>query len=131
MENASELRIGNWITYFGNYGRIESIKKDGCVYLVYGKLEQGNFGNVIEAIEPIPLTPEILEKCGFVKTESKSYRTGKEVVFYAYHKDGLVYNTIQVLWWLFNRVMPNQIKHLHQLQNLYFALTGEELTFKP
>jgi hypothetical protein len=24
----------------------------------------------------------------------------------------------------------NHIKHVHQLQNLYFALTGEELTIK-
>ncbi|MOA66614.1 hypothetical protein D3C78_1934400 [compost metagenome] len=29
-----------------------------------------------------------------------------------------------------NQIIIARIKHVHQLQNLYFALTGEELTVK-
>jgi len=35
-------------------------------------------------------------------------------------------------WWLglYHNSKNNHIKYVHQLQNLYFALTGEELTLK-
>jgi hypothetical protein len=71
---------------------------------------------------PIPLTEEILLKCGFEKPKF-SYDFGKlSIVLRGVHgyKNGRTY---------FNSwcIIEKQIEYIHQLQNLYFALTGEEL----
>lgn len=71
-------------------------------------------------LSPIPITPEILEKCGFV---SNPYQDRYE--FGDIHVE---YCGIRDICWINSH--PH-IEYLHQLQNLYFALTGEELTFKP
>ena len=70
--------------------------------------------------EPIPLTPEILVKAGFVKSinfDNTYIKLIKGESFILKDcKDGtfFVYTGIRC-------------QYLHQLQNLYFALTGEEL----
>ena len=48
MIAANELRMGNWV-------------KDSLGYLVIGVNAKVEFAS---AYEPIPITPEILEKCG-------------------------------------------------------------------
>ncbi len=71
--------------------------------------------------QPITLTEEWLLKFGFEKRsiiqENDSYYLNGEIVWVT--KKGFRYFQ--------NR---NIIQHVHQLQNLYFALTGEELTIK-
>lgn len=76
--------------------------------------------------KPIPLTPEWLEIAGF-ENKTTSWHTSKYFV-----KDRYEY-------WLGEREDDNALfrndhylakcQYVHQLQNLYFALTGEELTF--
>ena len=75
-----------------------------------------------ERYEPIPLTPEILETCGFVFESGIDYVI-KETGFAVYFDDGNCE--------LANHDYPVHIKHLHQLQNLFFALTGTELNYTP
>lgn len=130
MIAANELRIGNWVTHFGNYGKIESIKKDFGNYLVYGKLNNCDFGNVIDAIQPIPLTPEILEKCGFEIHSKYSFwnfitKNGFAISMWMEDKPCAGFEIKGVCYW---GEGFTEVKHLHQLQNLYFALTGQELT---
>lgn len=70
---------------------------------------------------PIPLTPEILEKCGFEKVY-QSYVLDK---FFLYNGPDVAGD-----WWFKMSEAVGftvKIKYLHQLQNLYYALTGEEL----
>ena len=78
------------------------------------------FMEKIDAFQPIPLTEEILLKCGFIIdsinnfekypfTIQKSNHYVTDFLFYKNGDSGVV------------------IKYLHQLQNLYFALTGKEL----
>lgn len=67
-----------------------------------------------EDIIGIPLTSEILEKCGF-KPFAKDWV-----------KSGIIIHT-RKRGFVINKRIPI-IKSIHQLQNLYFALTGEELT---
>jgi hypothetical protein len=102
----NELRIGNWVKWDNadNFFQIESINE--------------NTGN---EIEPIPLTPEILEKAGFVKwnSEINEIKIGGSYLG-VYHKLGKAY--------LFGEYFPCQ--YLHQLQSLYFALTGDELNIE-
>ena len=79
----------------------------------------------LQDLPPIQLTPEILEKCGFVNL-NYGWTKGDFCLFdFNYGKGNLNLR-------LNAAECPLPIvKHLHQLQNLYFALTGEELIFKP
>lgn len=67
-----------------------------------------------ESATPIQLTPEILEKCGF----KNDFKVGR-------HADDFVNDVYSVMY---KHAIVTKVKHLHQLQNLYYALTGEELT---
>ena len=114
---ATELRMGNWITrVFAPYGfeqdRINVQVDLEELKLAMGMLPVGSFYQY-----PIPLTPELLEKAGFEKWEPKGwYRKGYMELF-----DGKPFH------WASGHNLCPDIYYLHQLQNLYFALTGNEL----
>jgi hypothetical protein len=103
MIQVSELRIGNWF-YIGE---------------MIGQCNADSFKDT-SIFDPIPLTPEILEKCGFVFERINFY--WKDPMSIVSLGGGFLY--------LANQRHVN-IFYLHQLQNLYFALTNSELTFKP
>ena len=111
---AQDLRIGNWI--FDN-GTMTKVAPSHILEL----WEADRLW-----IQPIPLTPEILEKCGFEKFKGlwnyKLVPIGYELNLVKIN--GLNENE-------FENQIGESIKHLHHLQNLYYALTGEELHFKP
>jgi len=69
-------------------------------------------------VQPIPLTEEWLLKFGFDDLGTYGYGRGN---FHICLHENEFYFSIN------NRKVF--IKHVHQLQNLYFALTGEELTY--
>jgi hypothetical protein len=72
---------------------------------------------------PIPLTPEILEKAGFkFDGDFNSYSISSVILSKNYCLCSIGDEYLCEL----NRI-GKPIKHIHQLQNLYFALTGEEL----
>lgn len=120
---ANELRENNWYRckiYNGN--------KD---VLMQFTLQEYKY---IHLFEPIPITPEILEKCGF---EYKPCGISGSDMW-----QGMGFWNIKNCDWVsfrggFFRTKPieliltgyfnSRIQYLHQLQNLYFALTGEEL----
>lgn len=129
---ATELRIGNyvvgkkWPEYDLELIVVTSVDDIGI------NLEEG-LGEGIRRefyhhdISPIPLTTEILEKCGFEKREVVEdgiiYGKTKYTLIYTIATDGLHH------FFLNGYHNDVQIDNLHQLQNLYFALTGEELDF--
>lgn len=115
---ASELRLNNWIK--NKYGDI------GQADLVWLRLVSEG-----EYFEPIELTDDILTKCGWVWNE--------ECNSYEKYPDGDVRLNISKPSELsgkrtvFNHVLRAKIAdvtYLHQLQNLYFALTNTELVIK-
>ena len=131
MIRANELRIGNWIEYDGRYFKIYSIAD------VFPTLDTIEFGiGVVDYnnINPIPLTPEILEKCGFEKEQRSDY-DGE--YFYVWIKNGVDIhegnNSKEFNYATYVKGAQCSfksgigVKYLHQLQNLYFALAGEEL----
>jgi hypothetical protein len=125
--SASELRLGNWIkTPNGKPMCVKNIlensvnqKIDGDG--VIGSYQLGNF-------EPIPLSPDILEKCGWGKSDEhemgmNTLTKKNDGLYFDYH-----FKRFRMDFGEDDRIMMPHIKYLHQLQNLYFALTGEELT---
>jgi len=119
----NELRIGNLVRY-ANDG-------SNCIVTLVGEL--GLSVEVVktkeitwiefEEFEPILLTPEILEKAGFAYNDLD----GDSGFWQIKHPNAA--GLIQILEGEegFTYSFQSTIKHLHQLQNLYFALTGEEL----
>jgi hypothetical protein len=132
MMKTSELRIGNWVEQ-PNDGvtRVTAVLNDLQI-----KTETGY---VDKYCRPIPLTEEWLLKFGFEKVVYDSEETGygtdyeleiNEVGFLSYSDDfscalfSSKRNQKRELGTIPNF---NSIKTVHGLQNLYFALTGEEL----
>lgn len=87
-----------------------------------GKLFKNSNADILNKLDGIPLTPELLKRCGFEKgINNPDYH---DLRFFVLTK-------IEEGYRLRNCDYPGRdIKYLHQLQNLYFALTGEELTIK-
>ena len=122
---AEDLRLNNWVRckiYNGN--------KD--VYIQFTFQE----AKYIHLFEPIELTTEILEKAGFkfIKLSGiggqdqwagldiwETNLNGTSITFRGGRNGRFL-----ILTGYFNC----QINHVHQLQNLYFALTGTELKIK-
>lgn len=150
MIDPKELRIRNLVTdnFYETFKRVievESIGEkginlsasdDGKPYGMHNGVIQHEYD--FEEIYGIPLTPERLERMGF-----KKQKNGKDFtkIGYADSVYFLRWNEISKDIHAISVCHPNidnsqtafawHIKHVHQLQNLYFALTGKELEIKP
>jgi hypothetical protein len=130
MIQDKELRIGNWYNQFGNFCQATGL----TIYELSKSTETQLW------CKSIAITAEILEKCGFekmptepqmyIKVTGKGWKGNYKIRFSK--KQGV---------WLFKNAggkfiridsinNPTPLFYLHQLQNLYFALTGEELNIK-
>ena len=114
MIQANELRIGNWVKYQFHDG----LKEVKICSNDFKMLDDENLKKYKERYEPIPLTEQWLIDFGF----------GKHITLDTYPTYSL--NNINVndgVVFIVGFGFVNHIKHVHQLQNLYFALTGLEL----
>lgn len=112
---ASELRIGNLI--FDDYREI--------VVDVHINILRSIINNNPCFYKPIPLTEEWLLKLGFQEHPNDYYYFGGYKIRFDLDND---LNPIKFCFLFFDiGDWEMEIKYVHQLQNLYFALTGEEL----
>lgn len=134
---AQDLRIGNWLF---NTREQEDVK----ICAISDLSEDGEGVSVVSSehydedfarLRPIPLTEDWLLKFGL-----------KEVYRYADNNEGLIRrglgeysNSPKVKGFTFDSKptqlvcmynLSHEIKYVHQLQNLYHALTGKELMIK-
>lgn len=128
--NANELRIGNLILHDKNIVKVTEINNQSNGYCIYGIGLNGytHYGNVADYFTPIPLTEDILLKCGGRPWESglwiPIYNLKAELHFEIFkNTDEIVTN----LRSQFCELIFDRIKYLHTLQNLVHSLTGEEL----
>ena len=137
MIQANELRIGNYVYLYNPEAWQEYInevctvvgmdlnitKKEKEIWkssfgsLVLESKNKKQFNQFSEYAKSIPLTEEWLLKFGFLKYK------GDNKVFWL--NDFEFKNDLKWIFWRGN-ILKN-IKHVHQLQNLYFALTNKEL----
>jgi hypothetical protein len=118
---ANELRIGNLLSA---HWKNEPFKVTGeIIYEVENYEHEYN---------PIPLTEEWLEKFGL-----EVYDVMGGNIFLAFRQIEpydfnfmLCDGALKVSFYRLNWDRSFEIKHVHQFQNLYFALTGEELELK-
>lgn len=126
MIEAEELRIGNFV--LNNKNEIIEIESIGWQHGINLCVDSGRDYCILDAdysfseITPIPLTEEWLLRLGFEKKAS----------YFLHEKHSVRIETGNMYEWNYNRYEYGKIKieYTHQLQNLYFALTGEELEVK-
>jgi len=127
---ATELRIGNYYNYI-NGTKVARLSFEDFEIAVQCDLIPGYFDD----LDPIPLTTEWLEKFGFENLgHGMEKSTAPDYIIRLILSQGDYYPQIDKLPELSSENMQsvptNRIKHVHQLQNLYHALTGEELTIE-
>lgn len=117
---AQELRIGNYVL-----GQTKQITKvDGFFNenkAIYTDVEDERVRFIIHYLnecEGVELTEEILLKCGFDLNSIPYHAIKGQVVLFLFR--GV---------WAFKHVHI-EVKYLHQLQNLYWCLTGKELNIE-
>lgn len=112
----NDCRYGNYIIYGGSITQLN--EKEMC-----------HFFRFPETYKPIPLTEEWLLKFGFKKDIIVDlYRLHNQfgsIIYYPSTSAEKAKINFMLTGACF---MNNTITNVHQLQNLYFALTGRELT---
>jgi len=130
MIKAQELRIGNLLTVDGIIGKADWIQKES-ISVTYLERQDNLVNGIITheyKLDPISLTPEILEKCGF-EFGRKLIEQDIEIEIFIYKN---IVSTRITLLDIFDGDRGTDVKptqYLHQLQNLYYALAGQELTY--
>ena len=119
---ASELRIGNYILYKGEVTAVLpwhiSAQYEAEEHVIAGRRPHFK-------ADPIPLTQDAFDKLPFDFVNG-DYKHEQNTMFFSgslsdlWLGDSSVYSEFHV---------PKTPEYLHQLQNLYFFLTGQELTY--
>jgi hypothetical protein len=138
MITFQELRYGNKLIFLDKvvtFKNITNIREDGVFWIdvLEDFIPQKSFH-----FKPIPLTEEWLLKFGFEKDESKDFMVNYHLkvnndIFIQYEDDfscGLYADEECSQTQLAVIPKHTNCKYLHQFQNLYYALTGEELIIK-
>jgi hypothetical protein len=132
MINANEIRTGNYILQ-----KVSTRILPVPVTAAHFQLVETGAG---KDLFPVALKAEILEKTGF--NENKDYPLLPDAREFVLLVPVQASSNVQIRCYIkynkecFGRVfvndMPasNPIRQVHELQNLYYALTGEELAIK-
>ena len=135
MIQPQELRIGTLLDVDGHIIKVGKIEENSISWNIAKDTAKFKIWNPFlpisdKRINPIPLTEEILLEFGFYFEDG----------FYCLRINNTAFMTIILLGSYANYELSNfrqkivfsrgEFSGVHQLQNLYFALTGEELTFK-
>jgi hypothetical protein len=121
---ANELRIGNYLQGKSRFVKVTKIYSEHAIGIGSGDPYYVSGEN--PCLTPIPLTEEWLLKFGFLhslRLDDFMFKKGNDCFQIQPYKEGfsnsVLYNDMEIV---------DRLQHVHQLQNLYFALTGEELT---
>lgn len=120
----SDFRIGNLVNE-DHFVKAITLENELTIWN-----KKGHDYLTILDIEPIVLTEEWLLKFGFIKNK---YQNKDSIVDYIDNNTGwftLAEKDGYFCLCEYRDFIGKQFKYVHQLQNLYFALAGEELTLK-
>lgn len=117
----SELRIGNLFIegYTGKILEVRGLTKKNITFSGFFK---GDW-----RAEPIGITSEWLNKLGFTNDSISLNTPDKSLIMSAKSKSKCYFYVEDIFAGSFDF---DYIEYVHQLQNLYYTLTGKELTIK-
>ena len=119
-----ELMYGNKLLFLNEvvtFSHISQIREDGVFWIktIEPKIDSKSFH-----FKPIPITEEWLLKFGFFKYNNAYVleKPNENIMNFKFSIwSDFTYNSSE---------FPVELKYAHQLQNLYFALTGTHLKLK-
>ena len=119
-----ELMYGNKLLFLNEvvtFSNISQIREDGIFWIktIEPKIDSKSFH-----FKPIPLTEEWLLKFGFFKYNNAYVleKPSENIMNFKFSIwNDFTYNSSE---------FPVELKYVHQLQNLHFALTGTHLILK-
>lgn len=131
MIQANELRIGNIVSdrhSSGYFAEVKELRKNRCYYGLY----HCTYNDLLS----MPLTEEWLIRIGFIKSYNEFGNTfhimdenGFTAMFTVEHWTNVNEGSkFKNHWHIRGLLNGNKINYIHQLQNLFFALTNQELT---
>ncbi len=133
----SDLRVGNWVDSERGLVQIATLELwDNRI-----GVKSPCFKNFVwcrcQGIKPIPLTEEWLLRFGFEIYDSGRHNSPhaiKETIRLSgiggYNGDVEEFKITDKIYWFLSGYEHTEIQYVHQLQNLYHALTGEELIYE-
>ena len=117
---SSELRLGNYVKMIDS--ECEVVNINHLSYMIKCEIKL-----ISHPFDPIPLTADWLLRLGFL--ESQLEGSGESLALFGdvniHYYNSKIYIELE-----YEYAKLEYIKYVHQLQNLYFALVGEELTIK-
>jgi hypothetical protein len=123
MIKASEFRIGNLIHYQIKETRQWEVVAVNATDFPFLQLAEKN-DSVEVHYKPILIMPDLIVKSGFIKP----IVDGKEIPFYKKSRYTIFELTPGVFEFSVDgSIIFKKLEYLHQLQNLYYFLTGDEL----
>ena len=151
MIDPKELRLGNFVSLLGKVVQVQGI--DDASIITDTEITDGRPVHYsCSMLDPVFLTSEVLKKCGVLYSERDRY----EIALPTCEYDEMFGNSKQIVFikrmipeteqsFRLQKIYPpairyskkdtplsvmslyEHIKSLHQLQNLYYHMTGEEL----
>lgn len=109
--NIKELRIGNYL--------IDS--RNNEIHVVSGNTIHSLEYSISDILKPILLTEKWMFDLGYIKIKGV-HRTYSKT---NYNDNSTIYNFSDYI----HQTTGVNIKYVHQLQNIYFALTNDELIY--
>jgi hypothetical protein len=114
-----ELRIGN-------YFKPDSLGEEPFKVITAKDIVEIESDPLDDYYKPIPLTEDVLLKFGFEHSKPNYWFKNDNKFRFS-----LIDNNLHCSMGDDDYgILYNRLNHVHQLQNLYFALTNEELTWK-
>lgn len=122
MIDKKELRIGNLLKCGDKIVEVEDIGDTGIN--LQWLHEMSHYDYDYNQLSPIELTPEWLEKIGEKCTDINGWeyqiRVGALKWYFRWNTEW--YSEIGGIY------IDSKVQYVHQMQNLYFALTGKEIS---
>jgi hypothetical protein len=106
-----DIRMWNWIILQGTETELG--------FQTMCRLFKQSNADLINSMRGIPLTGKWLERCGFINVPKKSLCYSGPFLLIDHNED--------CIYCFAYGDKTAQIQYVHQLQNLYYILTGEEL----
>lgn len=120
-----ELRVGNYV-----HNNVESFALEAKDLIFLLAFDNEHYA------QPIPLTEEWFDKLGFIKHEKTLWELPEFIREKCKPDNGLkasafFYNNREDIKSYMDCQTRRTVQYVHQLQNLVFALTDEELEMRP
>lgn len=143
MIEITDIRTGNYVyqIVWGTIEKVEAVVVDPTGDPELSELViENKHGNqeafLLDEFFPVAILPDLVERMGFVRS-LHVYPDGSTIKgWQAVSNDRFLLTRDLVTWYLEDismdvpRYINKELSYLHELQNLYFALTGEELTLR-